>query len=287
LPAQTPLGDRAGAQERRTGRLGPAAVRRLRIAAACGLVAAVIVGGAGALWLSRPAEDSRNAASHGDRASAPGPVRLDRLPSPSASARARGPGGAATAGPIEPRPRPRGDAGGRGPARRGHRGPSAPSRADIEGELAALAGESAWLQSALEGYDGHDPGTGEIVWPVDGRVILGFGRVFGYRHTGIDIRVPTGTAVHAADWGRVVQSGFMKGYGKYACIQHTQFLSTCYGHLSQVRVREGRKVDSGEVIGRSGCSGRCYAAHLHFEVRDDGRPVNPREYLGAPLSDIQ
>jgi peptidoglycan DL-endopeptidase CwlO len=69
------------------------------------------------------------------------------------------------------------------------------------------------------------------------------------------------------------------GYGKYVCVQHTQTLSTCYAHNSRLRVTEGERVHHGDVIARSGCTGRCYGAPIHFEVRANGRPVNPRPYL--------
>ncbi len=75
-------------------------------------------------------------------------------------------------------------------------------------------------------------------------------------------------------------SGVVGGHGKNVCIQHTGTLSTCYAHNSRLRVREGESVDSGDVISESGCTGRCYGDHLHSEVRDRGRAVNPREYLG-------
>ena len=103
-----------------------------------------------------------------------------------------------------------------------------------------------------------------------------FGRGLGRLHAGIDIGVPTGTPVHAADSGRVVMSGVVGGHGKNVCIQHTGTLSTCYAHNSRLRVREGESVDSGDVISESGCTGRCYGDHLHSEVRDRGRAVNPR-----------
>jgi peptidoglycan DL-endopeptidase CwlO len=146
-------------------------------------------------------------------------------------------------------------------------------------EVAVLARENARVQAALSGYEGANPGTGEIVPGLDGPVLYRFGWPAGLRHAGIDIGVPAGTPVHAADSGRVVLSGVIGGYGKYVCVQHTQTLSTCYAHNSRLRVTEGERVHHGDVIVRSGCTGRCYGAHIHFEVRANGRPVNPRPYL--------
>jgi murein DD-endopeptidase MepM/ murein hydrolase activator NlpD len=145
-----------------------------------------------------------------------------------------------------------------------------------------VAQASGELQALLRGYTGEDPGTGEIVWPVDGPVLLGFEVLWGSRYPGVDIGVHPGAAVHAADWGKVVFSGKIAGYGRLVCVQHTQDLSTCYGRLSGATVRKGQSVDSGEVIAHSDCKD-CYAPHLHFEVRESGRPVNPRPYLGSPL----
>ena len=145
------------------------------------------------------------------------------------------------------------------------------SKAEIKRALAALAGENDRIEAALSGDMGPGSGSGEVVWPSSGRITARFGRGLGRLHAGIDIGVPTGTPVHAADSGRVVISGVMGGYGKYVCIQHTGTLSTCYAHNSRLRVTEGESVDSGDVISRSGCTGRCYGDHLHFEVRDRGR----------------
>jgi murein DD-endopeptidase MepM/ murein hydrolase activator NlpD len=214
------------------------------------------------------------------------PVRLDTLPP---TERPKGPGASASAGPAEARPQPSRDEGDRDSNGRGNGsggGEGRPSGADMRGHVAAVAEASDQVGALATGSSSDDPGTGEIVWPADGRVLLRFGSLFGSRHPGIDIKVRSGTAVHAADWGRVVYSGRLGGYGKLVCVQHTQDLSTCYGQLSRIRVSEGDRVDSGEVIARSGCTGECYGPHLHFEVRENGRPAGPRQYLGPPLIPI-
>jgi murein DD-endopeptidase MepM/ murein hydrolase activator NlpD len=102
---------------------------------------------------------------------------------------------------------------------------------------------------------------------------------WGRLHAGIDIGVPTGTAVHAADSGRVVISGWVGGYGNYVCIKHTRTLTTCYGHNSRLGVRVGDTVRQGAVISKSGCTGHCYGPHVHFETRVNGRPVDPMRFL--------
>ena len=277
----------AGSEAHNSGgsesRLTPAAVRRLRVAAACGLVALIVAGGAIALWLSRGGDDSQRTSAGGPPPPPP-PVRLDALPEARSAERRRRADAPSAAGPSESRERREGRR--RSRERRNRPRPRGPSGADMRREIAALAAEDGRLRALLSDYGGPELGTGETVWPVEGRVLLRFGWLWGARHAGIDIRVPAGTPVHAADWGRVVLSGRLGGYGKLICVQHTQTLSTCYAHNSQLRAQEGESVDSGEVIARSGCTGRCYGDHLHFEVREDGRAVNPRDYLGEQLSAI-
>ena len=255
-------------------RFGPGAIRRLRIAAVSGLVLLVALAGAGALWLSTRSTEPRPATVRAERPAPDAPIRLDTLPPPPSSQK---PKKAKRSSAPERRERRR-RTGGSG-RDRDRRGGDGSSKADKRQELSALARENAAIEAALGGDMGPGPGTGEIVWPARGRIIARFGRPFGSRHVGIDIAVRAGTAVHAADDGRVVISDTTGAYGKFICIQHTGNLSTCYGHNSRLKVDEGEKVRSGDVIARSGCSGRCYADHLHFEVREGGDAFDPREYL--------
>jgi murein DD-endopeptidase MepM/ murein hydrolase activator NlpD len=158
------------------------------------------------------------------------------------------------------------------------------SRHELEGDLAALEKEQARVQAALQGagqtFDGPvRQGSGSFVWPVSGPVVSGFGMRWGRLHAGIDIAVPSGTAIHAADSGRVVLMGWVGGYGNYTCIQHTSSLSTCYAHQSAFATSNGASVSQGQVIGYVGCTGHCFGDHLHFEVRVGGSPVDPLGYL--------
>ena len=127
--------------------------------------------------------------------------------------------------------------------------------------------------------------TGRFMWPVSGRITSTFGYrrhpIFGTvkRHTGIDISRPNGTPIAAADGGKVVFSGWYGGYGKAVIIVHKSGLSTLYGHLSRINVRTGAFVSKGDRIGAVGSTGYSTGAHLHFEVRVNGRPVNPLGYL--------
>jgi murein DD-endopeptidase MepM/ murein hydrolase activator NlpD len=102
-------------------------------------------------------------------------------------------------------------------------------------------------------------------------------------HAGTDIAAPSGQAIYAAADGRVVRASWYGGYGNYTCISHGDYqgkdLSTCYGHQSAILVAAGQHVRRGELIGRVGSTGASTGAHLHFEVRRDGTPVDPLSWL--------
>jgi murein DD-endopeptidase MepM/ murein hydrolase activator NlpD len=161
------------------------------------------------------------------------------------------------------------------------------SRVALEGDLAALEREQARVQSALAGAgnqlsQGPGPirrGSGQLIWPVNGPLVSPFGMRWGRLHAGIDIAVPAGTPIRAADSGRVVLMGWVGGYGNYTCIQHTGSLSTCYAHQSSYATSSGASVSQGQVIGYVGCTGHCFGDHLHFETRVNGSPVDPMGYL--------
>lgn len=131
--------------------------------------------------------------------------------------------------------------------------------------------------------------TGRLMSPVSARLTSGF----GYRyhpifhttrfHSGIDFGAGYGTPIRAADGGTILLSGWQGGYGKVVIINHGSKggpnISTLYGHMSATSVRSGQAVSKGQVIGYVGSTGYSTGAHLHFEVRENGRPVNPLGYL--------
>jgi len=125
-------------------------------------------------------------------------------------------------------------------------------------------------------------GTGRLIFPVNGPITSPFGPRWGRLHAGIDIPAPDGTPIRAADAGTVVllqpiaESG---GYGNYTCIQHTASMSTCYAHQSRLGTSAGASVTQGQVMGYVGNTGHSFGAHLHFEVRINGTPVDPMAYL--------
>jgi murein DD-endopeptidase MepM/ murein hydrolase activator NlpD len=166
--------------------------------------------------------------------------------------------------------------------RRGALGQVRSSRVALEGDLRALEAEQARVTAALRGAPAPGPvrqGSGSLIWPVNGPVVSPFGMRWGRLHAGVDIAVPSGTPIRAADSGRVALMGWVGGYGNYTCIQHNASLSTCYAHQSSFATSNGANVSQGQVIGYVGCTGHCFGDHLHFETRVGGSPVDPLGYL--------
>lgn len=112
---------------------------------------------------------------------------------------------------------------------------------------------------------------------------------FGYRrdpfngsaamHSGLDFRAPHGSPIHAAADGRVSFVGVKPGYGNVVEISHGSGMVTRYAHMSRFHARTGTRVEAGDLIGAIGSTGRSTGPHLHFEVRINGRAVNPRPFL--------
>ena len=125
---------------------------------------------------------------------------------------------------------------------------------------------------------GGAPSASGFIWPVSGPVTSGFGWRWGRMHEGIDIGAACGTSIRAAASGTVVYAGWMDGYGNIIVIDHGGGLATAYGHQSALYVGGG-SVSQGQVIGAVGSTGHSTGCHLHFEVRVNGTPVNPLNYL--------
>jgi len=128
-------------------------------------------------------------------------------------------------------------------------------------------------------------GSGQLAWPLSGRITSVFGwrrhPIWGSRnwHTGIDIAAPYGRPIAAADSGEVILSKWWKGYGKAVVIDHGRGVSTVYGHMSRIYVKYGDQIRKGQIIGLVGSTGYSTGPHLHFEVRINGKPVDPNKYL--------
>jgi len=118
-------------------------------------------------------------------------------------------------------------------------------------------------------------------WPVRGRVISGFGKKpDGERNDGINLAVPEGTAVKAAEDGTVIYAGNeLKSYGNLVLIRHDDGWVSAYAHNSTLQVKRGDEVRRGQVIALSGMSGGVTTPQLHFELRKDATPVNPLQHL--------
>jgi murein DD-endopeptidase MepM/ murein hydrolase activator NlpD len=168
----------------------------------------------------------------------------------------------------------------------------------IAAELRAAAEQAA--RAGSRGGGGGPPvvappvrGGAFFLMPTRGFKSSDFGQRYDpyYRvwqlHAGTDIAAPMGQAIYAAADGRVVKAGWNGGYGNYTCISHGSYegrdLATCYAHQSQMMVSPGQSVRRGQVIGRIGSTGASTGAHLHFEVRRAGTPVNPLSWLPGCL----
>lgn len=127
--------------------------------------------------------------------------------------------------------------------------------------------------------------TGSFRWPVSGRITSRFGGrkspggIGSTNHKGIDIAVPYGTAICAADGGTVTYAGWMGGYGYLVRINHGNGYETYYGHNSSLTVSVGQKVYKGQQIARAGSTGNSTGNHCHFEIRYNGVARNPLNYL--------
>ncbi|UJA22032.1 M23 family metallopeptidase [Thermoleophilia bacterium SCSIO 60948] len=155
-----------------------------------------------------------------------------------------------------------------------------------EAAAAAEAAEAAEAESAPAPAPAEPAPSGPsqesssaYIWPIDGTLTSPFGQRWGRLHAGIDIAAPNGTPIQAAASGEVIQAGVSGGYGNYTCIDHGGGVSTCYAHQNSIGVATGQSVSQGDVIGTVGNTGASFGDHLHFEVRMDGTPADPMQYL--------
>lgn len=151
----------------------------------------------------------------------------------------------------------------------------------IERTLATGGGAAATVALPLR------PFRGDLAWPVDGPVVSQFGRSatgrFGTAivRNGIEVAAPEGTGARAVHEGRVAYAAPFTGFGVLVIVDHGGSAFTLYGHLAEATVAEGAAVKAGEVVGRVGLA-PAGAAALYFEVRIDGRPVDPLQWLARP-----
>lgn len=120
-------------------------------------------------------------------------------------------------------------------------------------------------------------------WPVRGRVVAGFGpKSNGEKNEGINLAVPEGTSVKAAEDGVVAYSGNeLKGYGNLVLVRHSNGYVTAYAHANELKVKRGETVKRGQIIATAGQTGNVPSPQLHFEVRKGSTPVDPMPYLNG------
>lgn len=162
----------------------------------------------------------------------------------------------------------------------------------LEKEFAAWDRQSKILQAQLDEHQRGMEGTesalafsGKMIKPSNGS----YGSPFGMRyhpirkrqkmHNGVDIRATNRSQISAAASGVVFSSGWISGYGNTVVIDHGSGISTLYAHASALYVKKGQRVVAGDRIAAVGTTGLSTGPHLHFEVRKNGKPVNPRPYL--------
>jgi murein DD-endopeptidase MepM/ murein hydrolase activator NlpD len=148
----------------------------------------------------------------------------------------------------------------------------------MQAASAALAQKIRDAQASAPPSSGGTPSASGFIWPVSGPITSGFGWRWGRMHEGIDIGAACGTPIRAAASGTVIYAGWMDGYGNIVIIDHGGGLATAYGHQSAIYVGGG-SVSQGQTIGAVGSTGHSTGCHLHFEVRVNGTPVNPLNYL--------
>jgi len=123
--------------------------------------------------------------------------------------------------------------------------------------------------------------TGKFMWPVEGKVISGYGpKPGGLHNDGLNIKAPRGTPVRAAENGVVVYTGNkLEGYGNLVLVRHQDKWMTAYAHLDKTLIKKGDVVKRGQALGTVGSSGQVDSPQLHFEVRKGTSAVNPQSYL--------
>lgn len=156
--------------------------------------------------------------------------------------------------------------------------------ADLEKTEAELAGLVADLQSTAP-TSGFRARKGQLPYPADGLVEVGFGKVVNPRFNtvtvqkGLDLRAKEGAEVRTVGAGGVVYSGWLKGYGNLVIVDHGGGYHSLYAHLANAQVDVGNQVEEGEAIGQVGDTGSLKGAYLYFEIRKAGQAIDPLPWL--------
>lgn len=154
-----------------------------------------------------------------------------------------------------------------------------------------LARQSNNIQSMLSGHSSSDikVSSAGFMRPIGGRITSPFGwrthPIFNSRtfHSGVDIAGPNMGSIRASNSGQVIYSGWYGGYGKVVILDHGNVngkpTTTLYAHMSSIKVNKGQYVNKGDVLGYEGSTGYSTGPHVHFEVRINGKPNNPMNYI--------
>lgn len=167
---------------------------------------------------------------------------------------------------------------------------------ELEAMEDRLLEESQQIAERIRGITDKDRkySDGQMTWPAPAVGKSAISSLFGMRkhpilktmrmHTGVDIAIGHGKDIVAANKGKVIFTGYETGYGNYVIIDHGvkdgSSITTLYAHSSKILVSVGQEVEAGAVIAKVGSTGYATGPHLHFEVRKNGSPVDPKDYLG-------
>jgi murein DD-endopeptidase MepM/ murein hydrolase activator NlpD len=163
-------------------------------------------------------------------------------------------------------------------------GTPAPAQPQPTGETQVAVAPAAPAQPQVATGAGVESSTtGNFRWPVRGRVISGFGvKANGARNDGINIEVPEGTPIKAAEGGTVIYAGNeLKGYGNLVLVKHPNGMVSAYAHASELLVKRDDVVMRGQTLGKVGATGNVERPQLHFEIRQGNKPVDPIPYLSG------
>ncbi len=164
--------------------------------------------------------------------------------------------------------------------------PAGPKVAAQESPLSARVAAPTATQTVSAQDTGRTADAGDspgFRWPVRGRIIQAFGpKPNGLQNDGINLAVPEGTPIKAAEDGVVAYAGNeLKGYGNLVLVRHANGFVTAYAHASDILVKRGDTVKRGQVIAHSGQTGNVTSPQLHFEIRKGATPVDPAQYLSG------
>lgn len=158
---------------------------------------------------------------------------------------------------------------------------------EVSDQLVGINSETAQIQLYYPNGQPYKVFNATIFLPVAGTVTNEFGEPhppYYLSHSGIDIAGRTGDPITVFSPGKVIYAGeIFWGFGKHVIVDHGDNVTSLYGHLSAINVKEGQDVQPGDLLGLEGSTGWSTGTHLHFEVRVFGVPVNPRLFIGSQL----